>query len=413
MKLAGQLMLPGEGQTVRLSPGVVEVEGPRIVAVTEGDIPDRADLGGPGCVICPGFIDAHVHLPQFSVIGRHGLGLLDWLKHHVFPAELTWADPVRAQAHSRATIQRMLGVGTTGFAAYATVHAEGALAALRAAEALGVRAWIGQVLMDQNAPEPMLRPADQLLAETAGLIEAYPPSWDEPLNRVSAAVTPRFAPTCSAELLRGAGELAQAHGCLVQTHLSETQDECRWVAELFDVDRYLDVYREAGLVTGMSVFGHGIYLDATDRVTLAQAGAAVAHCPTANRFLMSGRLDWTDFAGQPMALGSDIGAGYEVAMPRVARAMLENASELRINHPQRPLETLPSAAHAWWQITAGNAAALCWTDCGAISPGMGADLLVLRPIGVSGMNGDQLDLASLLWGWDDRWLEVVMLAGQV
>ena len=412
MKLAGLLMLPDADQAVRLSPGVVEVAGGRITRVTEGDIPDVADLGGPGCIICPGFVDAHVHLPQFGIIGGHGLGLLDWLARQTFPAELAWADAGVAQRQAEGAIRRMLAAGTTGFAAYATVHAAGTEAALLAADRLGVRAWIGQVLMDRNAPPGLIRPAEQLLDETEALLKRYPAG-----GRVAAAVTPRFAPTCTDALLHGAGRLAGAHGCLVQTHLAETRAECAWVADLFAGRGYLRVYIDAGLVGPRSVLGHGLYLDADERSALNDADAVIAHCPTANRLLMSGRLDWhaTRGAGVRLVLGSDIGAGYEVSMPRVAREMLATAGELVMNDGARPATTLPGAAHAWWQITAGNAAALGWSDGGSLRPGAMADLLVLRP----GLAWDgessavQGLLARLLWGWDDRWLERVVLAGAV
>lgn len=411
MKIAGHLMLPADDRTVRMSPGYVETEQSRIVRVVEGDIPGDCDLGGEDHLICPGFIDAHVHLPQFDIVGAHGLTLLDWLNQVTFPAELAWADPDHAQKQAKSAIRRMLAGGTTGFAAYATVHADGTRAALDTAERLGARAWIGQVLMDRNAPEDLCRPTTQLLEETGELLDRYPTG-----GRVAAAVTPRFAPTCSAELLAGAGELAARHGGLVQTHLAETQAECALVHDLFGQEHYLDVYHGAGLLSGRSVFGHGIYIDVADRIALAQAGAVVAHCPTANRFLMSGRLDWADWSagrGGTLALGSDLGAGYEVAMPRVARAMLENASELRINAPDRAADTLPGAAHAWWQITAGNAAALHWPDAGTIAPGMTADLLVLRPTIAWAPNTVHDPLAALLWAWDDRWLERVVLAGDL
>lgn len=408
MKIAGQLMLPDAHQAVRLSPGVVEIAGQRIIRVTEGDIPEDADLGGPGCIICPGFVDAHVHLPQFGIIGAHGLGLLDWLDRVTFPAELAWADVDHARAQGEMAIRRMLAAGTTGFAAYATVHAPGARAALEVAEQLGVRAWIGQVLMDRNAPDGLTRPTDQLLAETAALLGDYPVG-----PRVAAAVTPRFAPTCSEALLAGAGRLAAQHGCLVQTHLAETPAECDWVSQLFAGRSYVQVYEEAGLLGARTVLGHGIYIEDADRRALAQAKATIAHCPTANRFLMSGRLDWSVARGYPFALSSDIGGGYEVSMPRVAREMISTAGELRIDDPTRAVDTLPTAARAWWQITAGNAAALGWADGGRIEPGCAADLLVLRPGIDWPANPVHNPLAMLLWAWDDRWLERVVLAGGV
>lgn len=425
MKIAGHLMLPDDGERVRLAPGWLRVEDGRIAEVVEGDIPDDADAGGAGCVVCPGFIDAHVHLPQFGIIGAHGLGLLDWLERVTFPAELRWADPAVARADAESAIRRMLRCGTTGFAGYATVHAEGARAALETAERLGVRAVVGQVLMDRGAPAELCREEEQLIEETAALLEAYPPTDDAGSGRrVSAAVTPRFAPACTEGLLASAGALARAHGALVQTHLAETLAECGLVSELFGGRRYAEVYRDAGLLTDRAILGHGIYIDAQDRRMIAEHGSTVAHCPPANSFLMSGRLDWSAARGHGLALGSDIGAGYEVSMVRVARAMLETAGALKIDDPSRPAESVPSAAQAWYQVTASNAKALRWALAGALVPGFAADLVLVRPdmdtmrtlfsadtARFAPPTGLPDPLTGLMFGWDDRWVERVLLSG--
>src|SRR5690606_5179300 len=113
--------------------------------------------------------------------------------------------------------RRLLAAGTTGIAAYATVHHKATLAAMRTLAGFGFRGVVGQVLMDQQAPADLLRPAHQLLAEAASL---------EAVGRIEPAVTPRFAVSCSRELLAGAGRLARHRGWAVQTHLAETVEEC-------------------------------------------------------------------------------------------------------------------------------------------------------------------------------------------
>ncbi|MEM9415018.1 MAG: amidohydrolase family protein [Planctomycetota bacterium] len=423
MKIAGHLMLPDDGECVRLAPGWLRVEGGRIAEVIEGDIPSNVDLGGEGHVVCPGFVDAHLHLPQFGVIGAHGLGLLDWLEQVTFPAEQRWADPAAARSDTESAIRRMLRCGTTGFAGYATVHAEGARAALETADRMGVRAHIGQVLMDRGAPADLCRPSEQLIEETTALLEQFPLSPAG--GRVSAAVTPRFAPTCSEGMLAAAGELSQKHSAFVQTHLAETRAECELVETLFGGRRYTEIYRDTGLLHPTTLLGHGIYLNAADRLMIAQHGSSIAHCPTANSFLMSGRMDWNQAKAHPMVLGSDIGGGYEVSMVRVARAMLETAGGLLIDDPSRDAGTVPTAAHAWWQITHGNARTLRWTDTGVLQTGCAADLVLVRPDDdvMRTLFSDKPThntphgprhpdpLAGVMFGWDDRWIERVLLAG--
>ena len=80
MIAAGQLLLDdGQGRS-RLAPGFVRIDGEQITEVIEGEVPNHPDLGGPNALIAPGFIDAHLHLPQFDMIGAHGVPLLNWLE---------------------------------------------------------------------------------------------------------------------------------------------------------------------------------------------------------------------------------------------------------------------------------------------------------------------------------------------
>ena len=222
---------------------------------------------------------------------------------------------------------------------------------------------------------------------------------------MAAAVTPRFAVSCTPELLAEAGKLAQSHAAVVQTHLAETQHECETVKQLFDGKKYVDVYREAGLLGAKTILGHGIYLDEQDRQTLAELQCVIAHCPTANTFLRSGTMNRQALLddGVTIALGSDVGAGYERSMIRVARAMITAASSIG--------DDFPSAGEAWYQITAGNADALGWSDAGRLTVGDPADLLVIQP-DIQWLESPVDPLAALMWSWDDRWLKQVYVQGR-
>ena len=400
MILAGQLLLDDGAGRCRVSSGLVRTQGEVIVEVAEGDLPAHFDHGGPHALITPGFIDTHLHLPQFDMIGAHGLPLLSWLSNVTFPAEGKWSEPDYARGMTDRAIDQLLAVGTTGICAYATVHHKAAIAALEVAAQRGMRGVIGQVLMDRNAPDDLCRPAAQLLDEAAELGHRFPAN-----GRIAAAVTPRFAVACSPELLAGAAQLAKDQQSLIQSHLAETLDECEWVRQLFGGQTYVEVYRETDLLTPRSIFGHGVHLDDDDRKLLSASSALIAHCPTANSFLRSGTMnhEFLRSGGVPLTLGSDVGAGYERSMVRVARAMIEAASTLG-NHNL-------AAATAWHAITAGNADALGWSDAGRLRAGGAADLLVIEPT-IAWQEGTVDPLAMLMFAWDDRWLKTTVLRGE-
>lgn len=402
MRLTGQLMLPHGDDETRLAPGSIEIEDGVITAVNVGDTDKAGNGGGPDTLICPAFTDTHLHFPQFDLIGAHGLPLLHWLDEVTFPSEQKWEDTGYARGMAKRVIDQLLAVGTTGMAAYATVHEQGTRAALEVAKDSGMRGVIGQVLMDRQAPDFLTRPAKQLLNETDGLLNDFTPG-----SRMSAAVTPRFAITCTPELLGGAGELAKNFNATVQSHLAETQPECAFVRELFAGSSYVDVYKDAGLLQPNSLWGHGIYLDDADRETLRQHDAVIAHCPTANFFLRSGAMPLAEhqMAGVAVALGSDIGGGYERSMVRVARAMIETASARG--------DAYPSASQAWRLITDHNAAIIPVDDdtnrAGVLFPGSSADVLMIKPDIPWLQHRDPL--AMLMWAWDDRWLKRTIVRG--
>ena len=115
MIIAGTLLLPdtqSDTPGVRLAEGWLRTEGGRIVEVHEGGLPASFDLGGDGHLISPGFIDTHMHLPQFDLIGAHGMRLLDWLDQVTFPNEARWADADYAAAMTDRVIDQLLSVGT-------------------------------------------------------------------------------------------------------------------------------------------------------------------------------------------------------------------------------------------------------------------------------------------------------------
>lgn len=385
----------------RIAPGMVRIRDGRIEEVIEGELSPKADAGGSQYLLSPGFVDTHLHLPQFDMIGAHGLPLLQWLSNVTFRAEAKWADADYAAAMALRAVSQCFSFGTTAICAYASVHHEATTAALRVARDAGMRGVIGQVLMDQQAPDSLCRPASQLIDETTKLLDQFPPG-----SPMAAAVTPRFAITCSAELLGEAGRLAHEKLAVVQTHLAETIPECQRVSELFGGMSYVDVYDRAGLMGERSLFGHGIYLNEADRNNLAKRRSMIAHCPTANSFLRSGTMQRETLVNDKVAitLGSDIGAGYERSMVRVGRAMIEAAASLTEKHPD--------AATAWHAITTGNANHLGWTDIGRITPGASADLVLIKP-NIPWLDRTVDPLSQLMFAWDDRWIEKTFVRGDL
>jgi guanine deaminase len=330
------------------------------------DLDHGATAATGGGLLLPAFVDAHVHLPQLDIRARWGLPLLAWLERHVYPAEAAFADPAFAERAARRFFAALAAVGTGTAGVFATVHAEATDRAFAAAEASGLRAVIGKVLMDRGAPFALLEPAAEGVAATRALAERWEGAGG---GRLHVAVTPRFAPACSEGLLAAAGEAAREAGLRIQTHLAESADELEAVRRLFpDAPDYLAVYERAGLSGERSVFAHSIHLGESAFDRLAARGAAVAACPSSNAFLGSGvfPLAVARSSGVEIALGSDVGAGPQLSVLDAARHLAY------LDRPE-PAEIL-------YRATLGGARALGLEGTtGRLAPGLAADVLVLEP----------------------------------
>jgi len=192
-------------------------------------------------------------------------------------------------------------------------------------------------------------------------------------GRLGYAVTPRFAPTSSAEQLADAGRLIAAHpDVLLHTHLSENPGEIAFVADRFpEASDYLDVYDRFGLVGPRSVFAHCVHMSDRASARMAEAGAGIAFCPTSNMFLGSGLFDLAqaDRHGVRLGIGTDIGAGTTLS---VLHTMGEAYRTCQLRGASLdPFRALHLA-------TAGGARVMGIADrVGALTPGQEADFILL------------------------------------
>ncbi|MCY7417397.1 MAG: amidohydrolase family protein [Chloroflexi bacterium] len=268
-------------------------------------------------VLLPGMVDLHVHLPQVPAAGvGAGLDLLTWLDNHIFSLERQFRTPVAERLVPR-IFEAMAAAGTTTVLAYGAIWADSLDASFRAAEAHGIRATLGAVMMDRLSYDPETPAGERLdrsLRESAELCERWDGAAD---GRLGYAFTPRFAVSCSAELLRASATLAAHYGAVWQTHLSEDAREIATVAGLFpEASDYLDVYDRAGGLGPRSVFAHAIHLSDSELGRLVASGSRIAHCPVSNLFISSGVMPLAKYleAGATVGLGSDVAGSPELSI---------------------------------------------------------------------------------------------------
>ena len=365
-----------------------------------------------GRIIAPGFVDLHVHYPQIDVIGSPAEGLLPWLENYTFPQESRFTDPAHAQAVAQFFMTELLRNGVTTALTFATSHPASVDAFFTEARRRRMRMIGGKVLQDRHSPDGVRDETEQSLIDTEALIGRW-----HGVDRLGYGITPRFAPSCSAAQLRGAGELAARYPEVwIQSHVAENRDEIAWARELFPQARsYLAVYDDFGLMRRRAIYAHCIHFDDADRALMRDTGAAAAVSPTSNLFLGSGFFDYAgaERTGFAYGLASDVGGGTSLSP---FRTMLAAYYVGREGQTKTGISLSPQ--HLWWQHTAGAAQALGLGGVvGNLQPGCEADFVVLQPRctallerrTASARDLDELLFAMIVLG-DDRLVERTVIA---
>jgi len=269
--------------------------------------------------LLPGFVDLHIHAPQFPQLGKAlDVPLEVWLQTHTFPLEARYADSGFARTVYDALVDALLANGTTTAVYFATIHDEATRALAETCLAKGQRALVGRVAMDDPDQCPdYYRDADAgaALDGTRAFVDhvlSMPGNAD---RLVRPVVTPRFIPSCTHECLEGLGQIAAETGAHVQTHCSESDWE-----HAFVLDRYgrsdavaLD---DLGLMTRHTVLAHSNFISEADMELIAERGAGVAHCPLSNAYFSNAvfPLRRALEKGVRVGLGTDISGGPSASM---------------------------------------------------------------------------------------------------
>jgi 5-methylthioadenosine/S-adenosylhomocysteine deaminase len=355
--------------------GDVAVRGGRIVAVgaAAAGALDRPDcvLDAAGGYVLPGFVQTHVHLCQTIFRGAaDDLALLDWLRQRVWPLEAAH-DPASLRASARLASAELLLSGTTSVLTMETVHDTDAV--LEALEESGLRATVGKCMMDADAPEVPARLREQTARSVAETL-ALRRRWDGAAGgRLRVAFAPRFALSCTRDLLEAVAALSTDEDALVHTHASEQREEVELVGRLTGC-RNMEYLAATGLASPRLCAAHCIWVDETEQALMAERDVKVLHCPSSNFKLGSGLAPVPEMRarGITVSLGADGAA---------CSNRLDMFDEMRLAAIMQAVRLGPGALPARdvvWMATRGGARALGLEhEIGSIEPGKRADLAVV------------------------------------
>src|SRR5262245_44911023 len=394
----------------RVFEGSVAIDRGRIVAVEPSataifNVAFDDVIDGRGCALLPGFIQTHIHLCQTLFRGAaDDLELIDWLKQRVWPMEAAQS-PESLYASARLGVAELIKGGTTCALTMETVnHTE---SVFRAVEESGFRATVGKCMMDQgdDAPEALIEETEDSIAESLDLLERWNGQAD---GRIRYCFAPRFALSCTRELLERVADISRELGVMVHTHASENRDEIAMV-ERVTGRRNIEYLRDVGLTAPHVVLAHCVHLDDAEIEILRSTGAQVSHCPSSNLNLASGvaRVSEMLDRGVSVSLGAD-GAPCNNRLDMFTE-MRTAALLQKVLRGSRALPALTALRMA----TKGAARALGLADqIGSIEVGKHADLQLVN---LSRLHTTPLPdpISTIVYAAEASDVETVIIDGQV
>jgi guanine deaminase len=381
--LGDALHTPTHGRLEFLPDALIEVDGEGVIqGVHRKQSPQMSAVAArhraagtlvtlrKGQYLLPGLVDLHVHAPQWPQLGLAlDLPLEEWLQAHTFPLEARYADTAYAQTVYESLVEGLLANGTTTAVYFGTIH----LAATRTLAEICLRrsqrALIGRVAMDDPAQCPgFYRDSSAAVAEaeTRAFISYVRSMPGNAGGLILPAVTPRFIPSCTDELLTRLGRVAGETGCHVQTHCSESDWEHEYVLARCGVTDTAAL-NGFGLLSRRTILAHGNFIGDADADAILHAGAGIAHCPLSNVYFSDAifPLHRMLTRGVHVGLGTDIAGGASPSILENARhaviasRILESGVDPTLSRTQRrsPGSRI-DAVTAFWLATAGGGIAL-------------------------------------------------------
>jgi 5-methylthioadenosine/S-adenosylhomocysteine deaminase len=358
-------VVPVEGDPIRDGAISIGADG-RIAAV--GPV---SELGAgerhEGCVIIPGFVNAHSHVEYAAYAGfGDGLPFGPWIANLIRRKQRIGVDEMTEIARLGVAECLRSGITTIGDASFSG-------AAAFAADELGLRAIVHlEVFGGPGAIETIFEPARERIEPALS-------------GRVQLGISPHAPYTCTPELYAACLEL----GVPVATHFAESRGEQEWLATGggFGPDfppgwltpplaqTGIRALAEQGLLGPSLVAAHCVHIEADEIALLAEHNVAVAHCPRSNAYLGCGVAPVEELraAGVRVGLGTDSPASVpSFDMFAEMRAAIETARA----RAQRP-DAL-TAREALELATLGGARALGLdAELGSLVPGKQADVAII------------------------------------
>ena len=220
-------------------------------------------------------------------------------------------------------------------------------------------------------PKPLQEQTAQSIAESVELLEA----WHGKANgRIRYCFAPRFAVSCTRELLEKVAELARARGVMIHTHASENRTECAMVEAETGL-RNINYLDSVGVTGPHVALAHCVHLTNDEIRILKTTGTNVTHCPSSNLKLGSGIAPVTQLLaeGVSVSLGAD-GAACNNRLDMFTEMRTAALLQKALHGP----EVLPAQQVLRMATIDGARALGLEKEIGSLEVGKRADVAVVR-----------------------------------
>jgi 5-methylthioadenosine/S-adenosylhomocysteine deaminase len=409
--VASILIKNGSLLTMDASNSIVQGE----LLIVDDKIADvgRAKRGGSadlvidaaGCAVIPGFVQTHIHLCQTIFRGAaDDLSLIDWLKKRVWPMEAAHSGSSIA-ASARLGIAELIKGGTTCALTMETVNHTSEV--FKVVEETGFRATVGKCMMDKGdeVPAALHEQAAASIEESIALLE----SWHGKAGgRIRYCFAPRFAVSCTRELLERVARLARERGVMVHTHASENTTECAMVESETGLRNvaYLD---SLGLTGSHVALAHCVHLSDDEIGLLEKSRTNVVHCPSSNLKLGSGIAPVTKLLDRDVSvsLGAD-GAACNNRLDMFTEMRTAALLQKALHGP----EVLPANRMLRMATIDGARAMGLDREIGSLEAGKRADVAIVRMEGLHATPAVEL-VSALVYSAQASDVDTVIIDGRL
>jgi len=369
--IAGGMLLTMSAKMEIIKDSIIGIKDGIIVAVEKrGDRKNasysaKEMIDASGCIVMPGLINTHTHLPMVCFRGMaDDLPLMEWLTKHIFPAEARFVNKKMVYDGVMLAMAEMILSGTTTFCDgyfFEDTIAEAVLAS-------GMRAVVAQGFADFATPD------NPKYERMMGAADRFVRRWKPHAPMIIPAFFCHSPYTCSPATLVNVKKAAREADILYLTHLLENKDEIDTIINRYGTKPVQHLY-DLGVLDDQTVAVHCNWLTDEEMRIFADLGVRVSHNPESSMKLAAGVAPIPEM----LKLGITVGLGTDGCASNNDMDMFREMDTAAKIHKVTSLNpTVMNAQTVLEMATIGGAKLLGLDDrIGSIEVGKQADIILV------------------------------------